>query len=117
MAMKTVIDRHEQLLRERLEQMTPRHAVAFAASCAEILSPNYQTFASDAGWGDPAELDSAIAAAWRFASGTTIEPTVIADLVERCTAIAPDTETFDEISVSAALNSVSAAVAALESCL
>lgn len=111
------LDDHYRFLQGALSALSPAHRVAFAASCAQVLTPNYWTFAKEVGWGNPEVLEQCVGAAWECASAGVPRAVTVPELLRQCKAVAPDTEQFEQASTSAALNAVSAAVAALSACL
>jgi uncharacterized protein YjaG (DUF416 family) len=101
---------------ERLSVLSQRHRAAFAVSCAERLMPLYQWFQEVESWGDRRVLESGIELVWSWIVTGRPSNTEIADAVDRCEKVAPDTEDFSSALVSRALDAASAVALALEVC-
>jgi uncharacterized protein YjaG (DUF416 family) len=103
-------------LRCDLDKLPPAHRVAFAAAaCCERLLPNYAAFAREVGWGKPETLRAALDSIWSNLGGRTVDHAEVNRLIERCDAVIPDTEDFENSSVSAALDAGAAVVGTLRS--
>jgi uncharacterized protein YjaG (DUF416 family) len=103
----------EKELRRRLALLDHRARVAFALSCAERLLPNYHAFVREQAWGNATPLRNALDAGWTWLRGDapSVDPAALKDA---CEAEAPDTEDFDSILVSPALDAANAAALVLE---
>jgi uncharacterized protein YjaG (DUF416 family) len=102
----------EKEIRRSLAALDQRSKVAFALSCAERLLPNYQAFVREQAWGNAATLRNALDAAWAWLLGEG--PSVdLAALKSACEGEAPDTEDFDSLLVSPALDAANAAALVL----
>jgi hypothetical protein len=92
-----------------LTTMSPAKRLAFALGCAERLYPNYVAFVREQGWGDPEGLRAALDLAWCVLLGRSTEVHVVQELRRRIEDAEPETEDFQTILVSAALDAASAA--------
>jgi uncharacterized protein YjaG (DUF416 family) len=100
-------------LRKQLKSLDSPRRLAFMASCCQRLLPNYFAFQRQEQWGDIRCLQEALETIWLVLSGTLIDSYRIRQLLEACDQATPDTEDFDSILVSSALdacNSVSASL-------
>jgi uncharacterized protein YjaG (DUF416 family) len=104
-------------LKRDLDRLPPAHRVAFAAACCERLLPNYSAFAREVGWGKPDTLRAALDYVWSVLEGGSIDHGRIDRIIEQCDAVIPDTEAFDTIAVSSALDAGTAVVGTLRSLL
>jgi uncharacterized protein YjaG (DUF416 family) len=104
-------------LERQLDRLPPGHRVAFAAACCERLLPNYAAFAREVGWGEPATLRSAVDYVWSVLAGGTWNHGEIDRFIKRCDAAIPDTEDFETILVSGALDAGTAVVQTLRALL
>jgi uncharacterized protein YjaG (DUF416 family) len=96
-------------VREALTLLPPKRRLAFALGCSERLYPNYVAFHREQGWGDPQALRSALNAGWDVLKGHHPDPSVLARLRRRVHDAEPETEDFDTILVSSALDAANAA--------
>jgi uncharacterized protein len=78
--------------RDKLFNLSPTHRIAFAASCAERLFPNYVAFSRDANWGNPRQLREALDAVWSHLLGNPLTPSAARKLIKQCEPFVPDTE-------------------------
>ena len=104
-------------LGRELDQLPRAHRVAFAAACCERLLPNYAAFAHEVQWGEPDTLRGAVDHIWSVLAGSHLDRAEIERLIEQCDSVIPDTEDFDTISVSSALDAGAAVVGTLRSLL
>ena len=104
-------------LARQLALLPAKHRVAFAAACSERLIPNYEAFALMERWGDSSALDRALDAAWGYLDDTPLPETLVRELIAASEAVAPDTEEFDSLFTSAALDAAGAVIATLMCCL
>lgn len=100
---------NEQQLRMGLAALDLRSSVAFALSCAERLLPNYRAFVREHSWGDARPLRNALDGAWAWLRGDGLGADGLAALSDACATEAPDTENFDSLLVSPALDAANAA--------
>jgi uncharacterized protein YjaG (DUF416 family) len=106
----------EAELEEELLSLAAECRVAFAASCCERMLPNYQAFSLTEGWGDYASLRGALDTVWSWLGGEQ-PPEPVQELARRCGELAPDTEEFTSLFVSAAGDAAAAVSYTLECCL
>jgi|tagenome__1003787_1003787.scaffolds.fasta_scaffold20573182_2 uncharacterized protein YjaG (DUF416 family) len=99
-------------IKSRLEALAPRKRLAFACSVCERMVPNYETFATIENWGEPAVLRRALDSAWALAEGSDVPD--VDDLIEELDGASPDTEDFDSLFTSPALDAASALTVTLE---
>jgi uncharacterized protein YjaG (DUF416 family) len=107
----------EERLAGQLRGLPPGHRAAFAASCCERLLPNYAAFSRVEGWGHPEKLRAALDEVWAILGGQPAPEEHIRSLVETCVGLAPDTEDFQSLFVSAAGDAAAAVAYTLECCL
>jgi uncharacterized protein YjaG (DUF416 family) len=107
----------EERLAGQLKALPTGHRTAFAASCCERMLPNYLAFSRVEGWGRPETLREALDEVWAILGGRPAEEERIRSLVETCVELAPDTEEFQSLFVSAAGDAAAAVAYTLESCL
>lgn len=91
--------------------MAPQERLAFALSCVERMIPNYRYFQKKYDWGDSEVLLEAAEIAWLHLAGTVTHRRRVEEVVNKCEQVLPDTEDFDSIYVSSALD---AGVACIE---
>jgi uncharacterized protein len=85
----------EFALRILLEDLPHRHRAAFAAACAQRQLENYEAFAIEVRWGDPAMLAQALDRAWQLLRGQEpIDAQELSRLAAACEALAPDAHKF-----------------------
>jgi uncharacterized protein YjaG (DUF416 family) len=100
----------------KLAQLSPRALAAFAASCCQRMLPNYARFQREQGWGTLSALEEAAEAVWAFLRGGPLLADQAIALREACEAAAPDTESFDSIFVSSALDAAGALAETIALC-
>jgi uncharacterized protein YjaG (DUF416 family) len=98
----------ERNLAEKLNRLSPREKLAFSISCAERLLPNYVVFHEKENWGDPEALRAGLDLAWEYLQRGESSPGAGEQLRARVEAAEPETEEFDSIHVSAALDAAAA---------
>jgi uncharacterized protein YjaG (DUF416 family) len=103
---------HQAELRTRLRALSHRQLVAFGLLCAERLIPNYQPFVDEHGWGSAESLRKGLDLAWDWLETGTSKD--VAGIRTECEAQAPDTEDFDSMHVSSALDAANAAASVLD---
>ena len=99
----------EETIAQALNKLPARGQLAFALSCAERLFPNYRAFVREQGGGDADALRCALDMGWDILENQNIERTTLYDLDERVRAAEPETEDFNSILVSSALDAAAAA--------
>jgi len=103
--------------RDKLFNLSPTHRIAFAASCAERLFPNYVAFSRDANWGNPQQLLEALDAVWSHLLGNPLTPSAAGKLSKQCEPFVPDTEEAQTDLVSDGLDAGVAVLEVLSSCI
>lgn len=101
----------------RLGELPAGHRAAFAASCCERLLPNYAAFSRAEGWGRPEVLREALDEVWAVLGGRPASEGRVRSLARACAGLAPDTEDFRTLFVSAAGDAAAAVSYTLECCL
>lgn len=98
----------EEDLANSLSELSGDGRVAFGLLCCERMIPNYVVFSKQNAWGDPAILRKTLDACWEglIDESAGIDLTT---LKAQCDQSAPDTEQFQTILVSSALDAVAAA--------
>jgi len=91
-------------LRHCSRQLSSRARTAFILSCGERLLPNYRAFCRHHDWGDEEVLRKALDLGWDYLRGETINQTTVGSLRIHCESVTPDTNDFDSIYVSPALD-------------
>jgi uncharacterized protein YjaG (DUF416 family) len=83
----------ESRVADRLARVSPRARVAFAAACAERLFPTYRQYVARAGVNDDGALRRMLDAAWDAAAGMPhAQGAELADLIETCMDLIPNSE-------------------------
>src|SRR5262249_693934 len=103
--------------RDKLFNLSPTHRIAFAASCAERLFPNYIGFSRNANWGNPQQLRDALDAVWSHLLGNPLTPSAARKLIKQCEPFVPDTEEVQADLVSDGLDAGAAVLETLSSCI
>ena len=100
-------------LKAKLKELSREQKILFMLSCCERLYPNYLVFNKKHEWGNPLVLRKALDFAWTVLErGIEENKEELKKFIKLCDEITPDTEDFDSIFVSQALDS-SVAVASL----
>lgn len=107
----------EEELAGRLGELPASHRAAFAASCCERLLPNYAAFSRMEGWGRPEVLREALDEVWAVLGGRPVREERVRSLARACAELAPDTEDFQSLFVSAAGDAAAAVSYTLECCV
>jgi uncharacterized protein YjaG (DUF416 family) len=89
-------------LTKRLSSLSIQKRLAFMLFLCERMMPEFLRFAGDTGYGLSTYLES-LGKGWGYLEGK-LEPDSYENLARRCLDGAPDTEDFDHILTSAALN-------------
>lgn len=89
-------------LEHRLSPLTDDQRTGFGLLCCERMMPNYTAFSRHTGWGDVSVLRRVLDQCWEnFVSGTPIDWQLMKTQCERAT---PDSEDFQTILLSPALD-------------
>ncbi|WP_438023391.1 DUF416 family protein [Sorangium sp. So ce233] len=87
----------------------PREAlIAFGLSCCERLYPNYVAFKRETGWGEPDVLRKGLDLAWGVLEGFGPSHDSVNSAWQEVQRAEPETEDFDTILVSSALDAAAA---------
>jgi uncharacterized protein len=100
-------------LRSRLERLSPEKRLAFLLSCAERMVPNYREFHRRYQWGQPEVIRQALDLVWAALQGVGSRDQ-LQELRAQCDRATPDTEDFDTILVSSALDAAATACLLLD---
>ena len=98
-------------LSEQLSHLPSLQVAAFCASCCERLYGNYMAFQNQTGWGESSELRKAIDLIWKFAFNEIVLQDISDEIevsMNSVEANTPDTEDFETVLVSLALDAASA---------
>lgn len=79
-------------LKTELEELSPTHRIAFAASICERLLPNYNIFAKEEAWGNPAALRLSLDEVWQILQGKPADAEKIRQLLKDIDAAAPHSD-------------------------
>jgi uncharacterized protein YjaG (DUF416 family) len=104
---------NEAFLKTKIDPLSLNHRILFALSCCERLLPNYLIFYKHHSWGEPKVLRYALDRVWSVLNGDEIVEE-IENLIQKCDEVTPDTEDFDSIFVSPALDAASSVMLILE---
>jgi len=110
------VDDHKKELESVLRVLPATHRIAFAASCADSLRLEYESFAKESRWGQPAILERGRALAWESIR-QSVSRDRINEMIALCERITPDTDELQTPNVSGALDAVTSTVEALRTCL
>ncbi|WP_081426161.1 DUF416 family protein [Sorangium cellulosum] len=91
-------------LERNLASLSREALVAFGLSCCERLYPNYVAFKREAGWGDPDVLRYGLDLAWGVLEGFEPSQESVNSARQQVRRAEPETEDFDTILVSSALD-------------
>ncbi|TDU68056.1 uncharacterized protein YjaG (DUF416 family) [Prosthecobacter fusiformis] len=105
---------NETELREELNAFQLDQLVVFGLSCAERMIPNYKRFTRECRWGDPDILRNGLDLTWNWLTTGTISEKEVKKMLATCEAQTPDTDDFDTILVSSALDAANSVSAVLE---
>jgi uncharacterized protein YjaG (DUF416 family) len=86
----------------KLLQLGKRHQLAFGAACCERLLPNYAAFQNDTSWGDITPIRTALDAIWAYLSGDALSSAEISRMIKSCERVAPSSDDFESLYVTAA---------------
>lgn len=109
--MENRFDEHK--LQEHLSNWQPDQRVLFALSCAERMFPNYILFSKLIQWGDPGVLREGLDLVWGWLVDGAVSKQAAKKLQAACEDQAPDTEDFDTVHVSSALDAANAVAAVI----
>ena len=90
-------------LRRRLNRLPPRHVLTFGVWLLERMLPNFAKFSAETQFEGVSILDEVVTYAWRVIE-TGDKDSLRAPSVTLCESILPDTEDFDSLYTSSALD-------------
>jgi uncharacterized protein len=108
--------RNLNVLEKELEELSPFHRLAFAASICERMLPNYAAFSKATGMGNFAKLRSALDEIWEILQGKPINVEIIRQLLQDCQDATPDGDDGEHYNYEADQTVVTMCYA-LEACL
>jgi uncharacterized protein len=85
-----------------LARLSPRHQLAFAASCCERAIPNYQRFSRQEGWGNPEVLRRALDYVWRLVGGERATAEELQERIDECRRVTPNLDDFGSVEAASA---------------
>jgi len=94
----------EDNIKDQIRKLSPHSRVAIAALCCERSLPNYKRFSLHHNWGKFDVLQNALAKIWTWLEKQNDTDDLIA-LALQCEEQAPDTNQFESVYVSPALDS------------
>jgi uncharacterized protein YjaG (DUF416 family) len=100
----------EDELQTRLSSIDHRGLVLFGLFVAERLLPNYAVFSREQSFGDVQVLRNALDLAWNWLEGKAVDADAVESMIEACESVAPDTDEFSSLYVSAALDAANSTV-------
>lgn len=89
-------------LKDRLARLGKKQLLAFGAVCCERLLPNYVAFQQDSGYGDVAPVRRALDLVWASLDGRSFLADEVEEATAACESVAPNSDTFSSIFVTAA---------------
>lgn len=101
-------------LRNRLHALSDLKRLAFLLACAERMYPNYLAFHRHHGWGEPQSIRRSLDLIWLRLEGADVSDGA-SELLTEVEKVTPDTEDFDSLYVSPALDAAVVASILLES--
>lgn len=101
-------------VKKSLADMSRVQRLLIGASACERMLPNYEKFQAEEGWGDTERLREILDMAWGMILDDAVKGLLIHDLLEKCEDLIPDTDSFQNTIVSAALDSSNAVCLLLE---
>lgn len=91
-----------------LASLSREALIAFGLGCCERLYPNYVAFKRETGWGEPDVLRKGLDLAWRVLEGFESSHDSVSSARQEVRRAEPETEDFDTILVSPALDAAAA---------
>ena len=104
----------EDEMRSRLSGLDHKGLVLFGLFVAERLLPNYSLFSKEQSWGDASTLRAALDVVWSWLETEQADTAEIVSMVEQCERLAPDTDDFESLYLSAALDAAIATINVLK---
>ena len=88
---------YEEWLMQELATLSPKHRIAFAASCAERVQQNYRVFTLVEKWGDADRLYSILSEIWDALETSPLRAAHIQERMQVCLELGPDTDDFSSL--------------------
>jgi len=86
----------------RIRRLPSVAQLAFGCACCQRLLPNFFAFEQATGWGEVAVLRNAVEYVWNLLPFGVAEANQVHQHIERCEALAPRSDDFDSLLVTAA---------------
>lgn len=103
----------ETSLKDQISGLPSWKQIAFILLCCERMIPNYVAFSKEVGFGNALLLRRALASAWKWVESGQL-PKDLHALREACDQETPNTEDYQSVFTSAALDAANAIAIALE---
>ncbi len=100
----------EDEMRSRLSGLDHKCLVLFGLFVAERLLPNYSLFSKEQSWGDVGTLRTALDIVWSWLETEQADEAEIESMIEHCKPLGPDTDEFESLYLSAALDAAVATI-------
>lgn len=107
----------KNFISKKLNDMSDSQRIAFAAACCERLLPNYVKFVEVENGGDYSFFRSMLNQIWNHAGGKHMTNESIKQLMKKCFEIVPDSDDFESIYTSYAIDTGAAFYNTLKYCL
>lgn len=104
-------------IEEKLKILSYKHGVAFCASCCERLLPNYKKFVDTEHWGDYAFFRETLNEIWNHIIKSNLSEKRINELMCNCFNVIPDSEDFESVYASYAIDAGAGVYNTLKYCL
>lgn len=112
-----MVNYDKNLIIQKLGAMSESQIVTFAASCSERLLPNYKKFVDVEQWGDYSFFRSTLNSIWNFIEQQNISDENLKLLMKKCFEFVPDSEEFESIYASYAIDFGASIYNTLKYCL
>ena len=89
-------------LLDRVQRLARVSQLAFGGACCERLLPNYRAFQTTANWGNVTVLRNALDFVWASIPTGQVSPAEVQIHIQKCEAMAPSSNDFDVLLVTAA---------------
>jgi uncharacterized protein len=107
----------EKLILKELNDISEFHRIAFAASCCERMLPSYKKFVEVENWGDYECFRIFLNQIWGHIIGNYLTGEYIINSMDMCFEIGPDSEYFESVYTSYAIDLGSAIYHTFKYCL
>jgi len=98
------MDPYRNEIKSLIEKLAQRKQSVFSLLCCERLLDNYKIFSLNFKWGDVSELAKGIDCLIRYIENNSFDKDEIKNIIKNISKITPNTEDFDTILVSFALD-------------